>query len=140
MRFKVFALLLMFAFCFTGQPTESQAPILIYVNVGGRPDDNTGEITAKLLQSYVERGLQESGENIKVSDWVGSSYQLRISFLEHIRNNQVRTGDMSISYVLTKTDTRCECYVGFWILVWERSNMREAADLIVADVERVINP
>ena len=135
--FWIFVFLI--AIFFDGHPSEAQAPFLVYVSIP-KKDDPVEEITATLLKSYVERGLREWGDHVKIIDHLGSSYQLRILFLEHKTNNGVRTGDMSISYVLTKIGRcGCDCYVASYILLWNRSNLREAADLIVANIDEAIN-
>ena len=139
---KVCLLFLFLAVFFTGQPSEGQSPLLIYVSVSGT-DDNAGEITATLLKSYVEKGVRELGDHAKIVPSFASSYQLKIIFLEHRDAAGVRTGNMSISYVLTKLSfgsNSCECYISSYILIWKRSNIREGADLIVANINKDINP
>lgn len=139
---KVWLLFLFLAVFFTGQSSEGQFPLLIYVDVSG-PDDAAGKITATLLKSYVEKGFRELGDHAKIVSYVESSYQLRIVFLEHRTTAGVRTGDMSISYILTKLSfgrNSCDCYITSYILLWQRSNIREGADLIVANINKDINP
>ena len=137
---KVSIVFLWFAFCFTGRPSKGQTPILISVTVSGpEVPDNQDKITQKLIQGYIGRGLRESGESVRIVPYIASSYQGRIIALERRLPSGVRTGDVSISYVLTKLSygrNGCDCYLYSGLAIYNRSDLREACDLIVATIDQ----
>ena len=152
---RVSIVFLLFAFCFTGHPddilenifddafteTEThQMPILVNVQVWGSENpENQDIITQKLLQTYIKSGLRGLGKNIKFVDHIASSYQIRIIVLEPEYKSGVKKGDIAISYVLTKLPKlghgSCDCYLYSNLLIYPRTELREACDLIVGTID-----